>query len=71
MSNYNKLKKFKKKITKKIKDSSQKTNLYDITKMNIPSSLGYKKIYRIKHINAFDLEDNNTKYKRRNCSADI
>ena len=39
--------------------------------MNIPSSLGYKKIYRIKHINAFDLEDNNTKYKRRNCSADI
>ena len=71
MSNYTKLKKFKKKITKKIKDSSQKTNLYDITKMNIPSSLGYKKIYRIKHINAFDLEDNNTKYKRRNCSADI
>jgi hypothetical protein len=71
MSNYNKLKKFKKKITKKIKDSSQKTNLYDITKMNIPSSLGYKKIYRIKHINAFDLEENNTKYKRRNCSADI
>jgi hypothetical protein len=71
MSNYNKLKKFKKKITKKIKDSSQKTNLYDITKMNIPSSLGYKKIYRIKHINAFDLEESNTKYKRRNCSADI
>ena len=34
--------KFKNKLTNKINDSSKK-NLYDITKMNIPSSLGYKK----------------------------
>ena len=33
----------KNKLTSKINDSSQKKNLYDITKMNIPSSLGYKK----------------------------
>ena len=71
MSNYSKLKNFKRKITKKIKDSSQKNNLYDITKMNIPSTLGYKKIYRIKHINAFDLEDKYTKHIRRNNSADL
>ena len=71
MSNHKKLKTFKKKLTKKINDSSQKTNLYDITKMNIPSSLGYKKLYRIKHINAFDIEDNNTKFLKRKLSADI
>ena len=69
MSNHKKLKTFKKKLTKKINDSSQKTNLYDITKMNIPSSLGYKKLYRIKHINAFDIEDNNIKLRK--FSADI
>ena len=34
-----------------------KKNLYDICKMNIPSSLGYKRKYRIKHINAFDIDD--------------
>ena len=71
MSNHKKLKTFKKKLTKKINDSSQKTNLYDITKMNIPSSLGYKKLYRIKHINAFDVEDNNTKFIKRKFSVDI
>ena len=71
MSNHKKLKTFKKKLTKKINDSSQKTNLYDITKMNIPSSLGYKKLYRIKHINAFDIEDNNNKFTRRKFSVDI
>ena len=71
MSNHKKLKTFKKKLTKKINDSSQKTNLYDITKMNIPSSLGYKKLYRIKHINAFDIEDNNNKFTRRKYSVDI
>ena len=31
-------------------------SIYDITKMDIPSSLGYKKDYRINHINAFDTE---------------
>ena len=70
-SNYSKLKNFKRKITRKIKDSSQKNNLYDITKMNIPSTLGYKKIYRIKHINAFDIEDKYTKNIKRNNSADL
>ena len=70
-SNYSKLKNFKRKITRKIKDSSQKNNLYDITKMNIPSTLGYKKIYRIKHINAFDIEDKYTKHIKRNNSADL
>ena len=34
----------------------------DITKMNIPSELGYKKKYRIKHINAFDMEEDNIPY---------
>ena len=70
-SNYSKLKNFKRKITRKIKDSSQNNNLYDITKMNIPSTLGYKKIYRIKHINAFDIEDKYTKHIKRNNSADL
>ena len=70
-SNYSKLKNFKRKITRKIKDSSQKNNLYDITKMNIPSTLGYKKIYRINHINAFDIEDKYTKHIKRNNSADL
>ena len=43
--------------------------------MNIESSMGYKKKYRIKHINAFDLEDRNnlfsTENKKRKLSADI
>ena len=34
---------FKNKLTNKINNSTQKRNVYDITKMNIPSSLGYKK----------------------------
>ena len=66
---------FKNKLTNKINDSSQKKNIYDITKMNIQSSLGYKKKYRIKHINAFDIEDNtfdnNSKKVKRKLSADI
>ena len=32
------------------------SSIYDITKMDIPSSLGYKKDFRINHINAFDTE---------------
>ena len=45
------------KLTNKIKNSSQKKEKYDITKMQVESSLGYKKKYRIKHINAFDFND--------------
>ena len=52
-------------------DSNNKKNLYDITKMNIPSSLGYNKKYRIKHINAFDIEDENDKINKRKLSVDI
>ena len=62
------------KLTGKIKDSSLKKEKYDISKMNVESSLGYKKKYRIKHINAFDLEDSNNLFsgeKRRKISADI
>ena len=39
--------------------------------MNIPSSLGYKKKYRIKHINAFDMEDNYSQKNKRKLSADL
>ena len=52
-------------------DSNNKKNIYDITKMNIPSSLGYNKKYRIKHINAFDIEDENDKINKRKLSVDI
>ena len=62
---------FKNKLTNKINDSSSKKNLYDITKMDIPSSLGYKKKYRIKHINAFDVDDNFDKRIKRKLSVDI
>ena len=61
------------KLTGKIKDSSLKKDKYDISKMKIESSLGYKKKYRIKHINAFDIEDNNlfSSENKRKLSADI
>ena len=63
---------FKNKLTNKINDSSQKkNNIYDITKMNIPSSLGYKKKYRIHHINAFDIIDYDYKKSKRKLSTDI
>ncbi len=62
--------KVKNKLTDKINDSSKK-NVYDITKMNIPSCLGYKKKYRIKHINAFDMEEDYSKKIKRKLSADI
>ena len=39
--------------------------------MNIPNALGYKKRYRIKHINAFDIKDDNDKTVRRKLSVDI
>ena len=57
---------FKNKLTNNLnKELNMKKNIYDITKMNIPSSLGYKKRYRIKHINAFDIDDYNTSRKRK------
>ena len=60
------------KLKDKIKDSSQKKDIYDISKMNIESSLGYKKKYRIKHINVFDIEDDYSSIKnKRKLSADI
>ena len=63
-------------IKNKLKDkisneSNNKKNIYDITKMNVPSSLGYKKKYRIKHINAFDIEDEYDKKNQRKLSMDI
>ena len=57
---------FKNKLTNNLnKELNMRKNIYDITKMNIPSSLGYKKRYRIKHINAFDIDDYNTSRKRK------
>ena len=69
-SNEKKLRKFKNKLTNRIHDSSKKT-IYDISKMNIPSSLGYKKKYRIKHIDAFDMEDYDYKKMKRKLNTDI
>ena len=63
---------YKNKLTNKINDEiNNKKNVYDICKMNIPSSLGYKKKYRIKHINAFDIDDDNDRISKRKLSVDI
>ena len=62
---------YKNKLTNKINDELNKKNLYDICKMNIPSSLGYKKKYRIKHINAFDIDDDYDRSNKRKLSVDI
>ena len=63
---------FKNKLANKINnDSSKKNIIYDITKMNIPSNLGYKKRYRMKHINAFDIDDDFDKRIKRKLSVDI
>ena len=63
---------FKNKLTTKINNDSNKKNIiYDITKMNIPSNLGYKKKYRMKHINAFDIDDDFDKRIKRKLSVDI
>ena len=62
---------YKNKLTLKINDSSKKKNIYDITKMNIPNCLGYKKKYRIKHINIFDIDDNYSQRYKRKYSVDI
>ena len=63
---------YKNKLANKINnDSSKKNIIYDITKMNIPSNLGYKKKYRMKHINAFDIDDDFDKRVKRKLSVDI
>ena len=71
LSSENKLVGIQNKLTDEIKNSSQKEDKYDLSKMNVESSLGYKKKYRIKHINAFDMDDNDNIKKRRKLSADI
>ena len=63
---------YKNKLANKINDEiNNKKNIYDICKMNIPSSLGYKNKYRIKHINAFDIDDDNDRNSKRKLSVDI
>ena len=55
-------------LTKKINRLSPKNEnnfLFDITKMNIPNSLGYQKEYRINHLNIFDTEKENVFSKRQ------
>ena len=72
-----KLGKFKNNLKNQISNDSNNNNknIYDITKMNVPSSLGYKKKYRINHINAFDMEENdyyrNNNKNKRKLSIDI
>ena len=65
-----KLSNIKDNLKDRINCESSKNNIYDITKMNVLSSLGYKKRYRIKHINAFDLDDEYDKKNKRKLSAD-
>lgn len=58
------------KISSNLSNKSLNGFIYDMTKMNIPYSLGYQKEYRINHINAFDTEKRNifTKKQSRNWS---
>jgi hypothetical protein len=66
------IKGYKNNLTKKINNSANKQYKYDISKMNIQNSLGYKKQYRIKHINAFDTLNENDKLKyKRKLSIDL
>ena len=65
-----KLSNIKNNLKEKINCESNKKDIYDITKMNVDSALGYKKKYRIKHINAFDIEDEFDKKNIRKLSAD-
>ena len=58
----------KKDLTNKINNLSTKNEsnyIYDITKMDIPNSIGYKKDYRIYHLNAFDTEKKNIFSKKK------
>ena len=56
-------------LTKKINCLSTKNVdnqfIFDITKMDIPNTLGFKKDYRIYHINAFYTEKNNVFLKKK------
>ena len=62
----------KNKLKDKINDeSNNKKNLYDITKIDVPSCLGYKKKYRMKEINAFDVKDTYDIKRKRKLSVDI
>ena len=65
-----KLSNIKDNLKDRINCESSNNNIYDITKMNVHSSLGYKKRYRIKHINAFDIDDEYDKKNKRKLSAD-
>ena len=65
-----KLSNIKNNLKDKINCESNKKDIYDITKMNVDSALGYKKKYRIKHINAFDIEDEFDNKNIRKLSAD-
>ena len=65
-----KLSNIKNNLKDKINCESNKKDIYDITKMNVDSALGYKKKYRIKHINAFDIEDEFDNKNIRKLSAE-
>ena len=65
-----KLSNIKNNLKDKINCESNKKDIYDITKMNVDSALGYKKKYRIKHINAFDIDDEFDNKNKRKLSAD-
>jgi WD40 repeat protein len=64
-----KLSNIKSNLKDKINWESNKKDIYDITKMNVDSALGYKKKYRIKHINAFDIDDEFDNKNKRKLSA--
>ena len=49
-----------------ITSPSIKDLMYDITKMKVSNNIGYKKNYRLNHINAFDFDQNNPFSKRKN-----
>ena len=62
----NKIEFMKNKITYNINSLSSKNivDFYDITKMNIPDSFGYKQNYRMSHITIFDTEKKNIYLKK-------
>ena len=56
----------KKDLTNKINNLSSKNNyIYDITKMDIPDSIGYKNEYRTYLLNVFDIEKKNIFSKKK------
>lgn len=54
--------KYKEKINK---ESNNKKNIYDLNKMNIPNRLAFNKNYKMLHITAFDLTEEEKKPKRK------